>query len=671
MARLDRVVTGAAALVMVLLGFLPIANWIRGGPAIPGWADLLGGWWSGTAIVGGVALVVVLLTRGRPEFPGQLLLARLIRSYETAPWPWTVGTALVAGLIYLAVAWGVLSGKPLLVDELAQVFQARIYAGGALTLPSPAYPEFFSTTHVLNYDGRVFSQFPAGAPAMLALGTLLGAEWVIGPLFGAVSVLLFGALVRRIEPRPGVAFVALLLFAFAPFVAFMSGSHMNHVTGLTWTLLGMLGLARVVTVPAPGFRDGLLLGLGFGIAGSIRPIDAAVFALPAGFWLLMRTIRSRAWATLAGAGLGIVVPIAALLVINARTTGSPLTFGYIALWGASHDVGFHVSPYGEAHTVARGLELINLYFVRLQSYLFETPFPSLLPAVTALVLTRRLSPFDRYLFATAAMLVGFYLAYWHDGFFLGPRFMIPLVPFLALWSARSLSAVRERLPSPLVPRGIGLAVVGAVILAIAVSVPMRVRVYRNGLLTMRWDADAAAARAGVVHALVFVRESWGAQLVARMWAAGVPASVAEQQYRRSDACALERALDRIERQGLRSDAAVAELTPLLRDAARLIRSPFTVDPTNNLLPGSIYTAECLQRLRDDGAGFTLYGPLLLARRRDIVYARDLHARDTLLVQQYPDRALYLLRPPTTEEGAPPMFYPLRRDSLVRAWRVGE
>jgi hypothetical protein len=188
---------------------------------------------------------------------------------------------------------------------------------------------------------------------------------------------------------------------------------------------------------------------------------------------------------------------------------------------------------------------------------------------------------------------------------------------------------------------------------------------------MRWNADLAATAAGISRALVFVRESWGAQLVARMWAAGVPASVAEQQYRRSDACALERALDRIERQGLRSDAAVAELTPLLRDAARLIRSPFTVDPTNNLLPGSIYTAECLQRLRDDGAGFTLYGPLLLARRRDIVYARDLHARDTLLVQQYPDRALYLLRPPTTEEGAPPMFYPLRRDSLVRAWRVGE
>jgi hypothetical protein len=424
-------------------------------------------------------------------------------------------------------------------------------------------------------------------------------------------------------------------------------------------------------VQAPRFRDGLLLGLGFGVAATIRPIDAVVFALPAGLWLLVRTIRSGTWPALIGAGLGIAGPITVLLGINASTTGSASTFGYIALWGAAHDVGFHVSPYGDAHTVARGLELINLYFIRLQSYLFETPIPSLLPAIVALALTRRLSGFDRYLFTAAALLVGFYFAYWHDGFFLGPRFMIPLAPFLALWSARSVAAVRERFPSPLVTRGLGLAVIGAIVLAIAVSVPMRARVYRNGLLTMRWDADAAAARADVTRALVFVRESWGAQLMARMWAVGVPASAAEQQYRKSDACALERTLDRIESRGLRNEAAVAELTPLLRDSARLVRSPFTVDRTNNLLPGSVYTAECLERLRDDGAGFTLYGPLVLAGRNDVVYARDLHARDSLLVLQYPDRALYLLRPPNSEEGVMPRFYPLRRDSLVTAWREGE
>ena len=128
---------------------------------------------------------------------------------------------------------------------------------------------------------------------------------------------------------------------------------------------------------------------------------------------------------------------------------------------------------------------------------------------------------------------------------------------------------------------------------------------------------------------------------------------------------------RIEREGLRGPAAVAELKPLIRDSARLVHSPFTVDPTNKLLPGSTYTAKCLARLREDQQGFTLLGPLLLAGwRDDVIYARDLHARDSLLLQQYPDRTLFLLRPATTEEGAAPQFYPLRRDSLLANWREG-
>jgi hypothetical protein len=103
-----------------------------------------------------------------------------------------------------------------------------------------------------------------------------------------------------------------------------------------------------------------------------------------------------------------------------------------------------------------------------------------------------------------------------------------------------------------------------------------------------------------------------------------------------------------------------------------VHSPFTVDRTNRLLPGSTYSSECLARLRDDEQGFTLLGPLLLAGRRDdVIYARDLHARDTLLLQQYPDRPLYLLRPATTEEGAVPQFYRLRLDSLLATWREGE
>jgi hypothetical protein len=667
MERPDRVATAAAALLITVLGFLPIANWIPGGFSISSWGDLFGGWWSGTGVVVGLATVAAVLTRKAARVPGERLLAATVRSYAAAPVAWSAGIAFLALLVYLWIAHEVFSAKPLLIDEVAQVFQARIFAEGAFYRTAPQHPEFFSSLHILNLDGKVFSQFPAGGPAMVALGTLIGAEWAIDPIFGAVSVMLFGALLRHLEARPGVAFASLLLFAFAPFAAFMSGSHMNHVTGLTWVLAGMIGLTRVTSGSVPRVRDGLLLGLGFGMAATIRPSDAFVFALPAGCWLLACAARSGSWRAVIGAVIGVLGPVAALLGVNAATTGSPLTFGYSAYWGVAQGFGFHATPWGDQHTPARGLELLNLYFVRLQSYLFETPVPSLLPAIAALALIRRLAAFDRYLLVSAGLLVGFYFAYWHDGYYLGPRFMFPLVPLLALWTARGFALVAERWPGPRVKCGLGVGAVAAVAIGLMITVPARAQQYRNDLAIMRWNADSAARAAGVTQALVLVRESWGAQLIARMWAAGVNPDQGEVQYRKSDACALEQALDRIEAQGLRGPDAMAELVPLLADSARLVRS---TSAGTRLLPGSRYTAECVKRLREDDEGFTLHLPLLLAGRRDdIVYARDLHARDSLLLTQYPVRPVYLLRP--SLPGAALEFLPLKRDSLLASWRKGE
>jgi hypothetical protein len=669
MARLDRVATAVAALLIALFGFLPIANWLPGGFAVPAWGDLVDGWWSGTGIVAGLSLVVVLLTRRIQTLPGQRLLWAAFRSYVAAPAAWCAGIAFLALLVYLWIAHDVFSAKPLLIDEVAQVFQARIFADGALYRTAPQHPEFFSSLHLLNLDGKVFSQFPAGGPAMLALGTLIGAEWTVGPVFGAVSVVFFGALVRHLEPRPGVALAAILLFAFAPFAAFMSGSHMNHVTGLTWLLAGIVGLARVTSRPVPRLRDGLLLGVGFGIAATIRPSDAFVFALPAGCWLLARAARSGSWQAVLGAVIGVVGPVVALLGVNAATTGSPLTFGYSAYWGVAQSIGFHVTPWGDQHAPARGLELLNLYFVRLQSYLFETPVPSLVPAVVGLFLSRRLTGLDRYLLLTVILLMGFYFAYWHDGYYLGPRFMFPLAPLLALWTARGFALVVERWPSPRVQRGLGVGAAAALVIGLIVTVPARAERYRKDLAIMRWNADRAAHAAGITQALVFVRESWGAQLIARMWAAGVNPDQAEVQYRKSDACALEQALDRIEARGLRGPGAMEELLPLLADSARLVRS---ATAGTRLLPGARYTGECVARLREDDEGFTIHLPLLLAgRSQDIVYARDLHGRDSLLLTQYPTRPVYLLRPPGTDPGTDPHFVALERDSLLAAWRRGE
>ncbi len=660
----------AIALIVAVLAFLPIANWIPGGHDAPWYRYILGGFTSGSAIAIGFGVVLAILSRKLTVLWHDNAGSGAIAFWDARP---SASTLLITGIalaIYIWVALGVLGGRPLLIDEVVELFQAQIYASGSLSLPTFPHPEFFSGMHLVDGQGKVYSQFPAGGPAMLTLGVLVRAPWLVGPFFAALGVIAFAAYERITESSAGTALLATLIFAFAPFAVFMSGSHMNHVTALAWVMIAIAAMAAVMKSdarPRPAFA--MLSGLGFGMAATIRPVDALAFALPAGIWFLVRALRdSRRWLDAIPAGIGVAIPMLGLMWVNTRTTGGPLLFGYEVLWGASHRLGFHSAPWGVAHTPARGLELVNLYFLRLQTYFLETPVPSLLPAITALALSRRLNRFDRYLLTSSALLVGLYFSYWHDGFYLGPRFVYLLMVPLAIWTARCYPLLRERLGRGLVYRAAVYASICAITIALVVDLPIRARQYSGGLLTMRWNADSSASASGVHDALVLVRESWGAQLVSRLWALGVPRSETELLYRRVDACVLDHAISDLESGHLRGADALAALRPLLADSARLIGSPVSPDTTEQYLPGSNYATNCLARITEDRAGFTLFTPLLLSHGGDNVYARDLHARDTLLLAAYPGRPLYLLKPASARIGEPPRFYPVSRDSLERAWR---
>ena len=658
----------ALAVFGIALGFLPSANWLPGGHVAPWYATFVAEWVSGSAIVLGVGIVLAILSRRLEALWREGLGSSISnRAYEY-PALFGVALAIVAFGIYALIASRVFSRVPISIDELVQLMQARTFTTGRLWQPASPTPEFYSILNVVDMDGRYYGQFPAGGPAMLSLGVLLGIPWLIGPLCGAISVVGFWSYLRVVEPRRGVAIGAAMLFAIAPFAAFMSGSHMNHVPTLMWLILALAAMSRVMSsaVPLPGFA--LANGLALGCAATIRPVDAFAFALPAGVWYVVSTLGNRArWRELVASGIGVAIPFAVMLWVNARTTGEPLLFGYQVLWGRSHDLGFHRAPWGIAHTPVRGLELINLYFLRLQSYLFEASVPSLTPALGALLLTQRVDRFDRYLLVSGALLVGLYFAYWHDGFLFGPRFLFALLPILAIWTARFPTLVRERFGAGVGYRATWFGFITAFLLAAFVSIPARAREYARSFIPMRVDYLEPARTARVENALILVRESWGTQLMARMWALGIPRSETELLYGKVDACALEARIREIEHSAVRDSAAFRRLTPLLADSSRVVKSPFSPDITERYLPGAVYTPECVQRVADDRAGFTLLAPLLYRDWGTNVYARDMHARNAVLLRRYPDRPVFLLRPTSSETGAPLQLFPLRQDSLRAAW----
>ena len=659
---------GVVAL-LVALAFLPIANWIPRGHSADWYDTAVQLWLFGSLVVAGLAAVIAL-SAGR--YGG--LLEPLARRLRAVPRP----SGTVAALVLVAVALGVyalvatlvFSRRPLLIDEVIQLFQARILEAGRLWLPSTGHPELVGSMHLVDQGGRVYGQFPIGGPAFLAAGDAFGAAWLVGPVCGAIAVAAFIVFLRAAEPSRATRWGAAALFALAPFTVFQAASHMNHGFALAALLVATAALARVVTADGPRPWLALVSGLGYGIAATIRPTDALAFALPAGVWYLARAVRDRRrLPDLLASGVGVALPMLVLFWVNRATTGSAVLFGYEVLWGKAHNLGFHRAPWGPVHTPLRGLELINIYLLRLQTYLFEAPVPSLVPVLAALALAPAFGALDRLLLTTAGLLLGLYFAYWHDGFFLGPRFLYPLAPILALWTARLPGLVRSRFGRGFAYRFVLAGFAVAAVMALAFQAPQRARQYRNGLFTMRWNADSVAAADGVRGALVLVRESWGSQVIARLWGLGVSRAETEWLYRTVDVCELDWGVTRVEREGRRGAAAVAALAPLTRDSARVVATPFSPDVSERYLPGARYPAPCAAAVREDREGFTLYTPLTLMRYGSNVYVRDLHAQDTVALRLWPGRPIWLVRPSGSIEGETPRFYRVSRDSLAAAWGV--
>ncbi|MGH7582150.1 MAG: hypothetical protein ACREL5_02865 [Gemmatimonadales bacterium] len=678
--------TRAAGVLLATLGLLPVVNWIAGGHDAPWFADRLQQWLIGGGLLTVTALSVGLVVHRRPDWWPSGSWQDIAARWRRAGWRADLGLGVAVAALCATVSVAVFGRRALSLDELAQLFQARVFASGHLWLPAPAHPGFTVPPLQVIVDGRLFGQFPAGGPAFLALGVVLGAPWLVTPAIAAAAAVMFARLVRRIEPEDGTAFAAVPLFGLSPFLLGLGGSMLNHVAA-TAAIIGAALALRHATADERGHAGpAFWCGMALGVAAAIRPLDALAFAVPSGGWLLWRAVDRRSpgrgqgrWAALFAAAAGVALPVAALLAINAAQTGAPLRFGYDALWGPTHAPGFHVAPWGPAHTPARGVELVNIYLLELQTHFLETPVPGMLFATVALLLARRATAFDRWMLAGSGTLLVGYACYWFNGSYLGPRFVLPLLPWLALWTARLPRLLRARRVSATVQRAVVAA--GVVALAMgATALPARIRQYRGSLPEMRIDLAGLAASSGVRDAVVLVRESWGAQLSARLADLGVGPGEAQHLLRSHDACELDRQLSEAENAGNGERRSVIDAIEQDKgDSARLVRLRGVPDTAVRLFPGGELSPVCLARLRETQSGYTALSVALSDRDDGNIYIRDLHRLDTMITDRYPGRRLWLLTAaprPRGIQGAEGQerwgvqFVPVAVDSARGDWEAG-
>jgi len=267
-------------------------------------------------------------------------MPEVLRRAEARPAPHRLillicAAALIAGIGVSTLAFERL---PHLEDEVAYLFQARTLALGRLTVPSPAHSDAFWIPFVLDHEGHRFGKYPPGWPAILALGELAGAPWLVNPLLAALALYLVYRLGRTLyDERTGVLAAALGLTS--PLLLVLSGSYLSHLASLVLLLLFTIWFVQTARGGSRWFAVGA--GIALGMAFLARSLTAVGYAAPFALYGLVQVLRRRQphWpnyllVALAGAALASLLPLYQWAV-----TGDPWLNPYL-LWWPYDRIGF-------------------------------------------------------------------------------------------------------------------------------------------------------------------------------------------------------------------------------------------------------------------------------------------------------------------------------------------
>lgn len=434
---------------------------------------LLGQW---IARMGLLALHAAALTAFVVSLPREVLAAasRGITSRLTlagAPtselrsWDKLVAPAAAAFVLAVCIAYALLSFGAIahLEDEAAYLFQARTIAGGALwAAPPPAEAREALHFYLLTVEGdRWFSVTMPGWPAVLSLGVLIGAPWLVNPLLAAASVLVAHALVRRLADR-GIANLTAVLMVSSPWLHGIGGSMMPHALTLAATLGAALAIAKTRDMRLPGalalvLAAGSLMGLVF----LVRPQEGLVVAVVAGLWILFRRPLSTALLSAFAYGVGCLLIGGLLLFWNLLMTGDPthlVQSEYLdRLWvGGSNRFGFgpDIGPperwgaldvFWPGHTPLEAVVNAQHSLSELSLEMYGWSIGSLVLALLAV----RWAPWRGLagmMILVSAMTIVAHLFYWHTaGYYVGPRYWFMLFAPVAVLSAMGASSLVQRL----------------------------------------------------------------------------------------------------------------------------------------------------------------------------------------------------------------------------------
>jgi hypothetical protein len=566
-------------------------------------------------------------------------------------------------------AWYSFDRAPTSSDEVAQLWHARMLLEGRLAMPPDPNPEFFAIDNMIDRP-RWMSQFPIGGPVVMALGLATRAAWLLNPLLTALIVLNMYRFSQRTYGE-GQARIVVLLLVTSPVLLLVGASYMNH-TPTTWLLTAALAALPVWVSRG---RGAAIIGVCIGSAIAIRPLDGTIGGVVIGLVMLWSAGRTpgRARSLLGGIAAG-AVPLALLLAANWATNGHPMLFGYELLWGPNHSLGLHDDPSGNPHTALRAFLLAVKYIIQLNWIVTAWPLPVLFLVVTGLLAADTTNRWD-------AVLLGWFVAqlvahalYWHDGQFVGPRFLFAAVPAVLVLAARAPVLLAQRAGRPTARWRMAVAIV-PVCIGVAWLRPMKpfgVQATANELRATRSRFKVPPPRearsTSFGPALIFVQEGASTRLLHRLWGLGVSRADASRLVANADACSL---VDAVEAETRRAATDTSERVHRLEQAIKPFspsrRQVAVPDVSFRISDSASVTPACAAELVHDYRikNVIAFGPMLLLNRFDstghvggrVVYALDMGRHNEVLRSRFRDRKWYRYEVPRNRPDTLPILVP--------------
>lgn len=405
---------------------------------------------------------------------------------------------------------------PHVTDEVAYLFHARIFAEGSIAIAPPPVNGAFDLYLLTVKDGYWFPVPPPGWPAILAIGVLLGIEWLVNPMLAGVNIVLAYILIREFYPR-AVARISIALLATSPWYLFLGMSYMTHMVSLSLALSASIGLAWSRRTSRSYWA--LLSGVSLGALSLVRPLEAVAVAGVLGCWLIGLGGKRSSASTILVFCIGTLMAGGIGLYYNFHFTGDPFSFPISEYtdaqfgknsnaygFGADRGIGWELDPY-PGHGPIDAIVNTNLNVSATNTELFGWSIGSLLFAAIGIVFGN-FRPREYFLLLTIAVIYVLHFFYYFSG---GPDFgarywFLMILPLIVL-STRGILLLSQLVDQSRPGRGVGvLAIVAClVIISMVTFVPWRAIDKYPKFRGMRPDIRYLAEQHGFGRSLVLIQ----------------------------------------------------------------------------------------------------------------------------------------------------------------------